>query len=178
MKPHNNKSNVYSLTSKVFPQKSAVCSLQSAVCPPRRRQAAGFTLLELLIVIALIMVLAGLLIPAFFKAPNVAREKQHKIEATIIGTAIQAYKLQAKKLPAPPADLGGGSDRTYGTGNRDNRQVMDLLRDARPPVLDTNKLRWDRDGNVINPYGNQYKITLDLNYDGEVGGAKSDYKVE
>ena len=154
---------VYSLKSKVF---------------PRRRQTAAFTLLELLIVIALIMVLAGLMIPAFYKIQDKAKAKRAQIEARVIGSAIQTYKLQAKKLPAPSTDLAGGSDLSYGAGSRDNRQVMNLLRDARPPVLDANKLRWDSDGNVINPYGNQYTITLDLNYDGDAGGAKSDYKVE
>ncbi len=165
--------------SSVAPKKSAVCSLQPVACPPRSSvfslqssvSKLAFTLLELLIVIALIMVLAGLLIPAFYKVQNAAKAKRAQIEARVIGSAIQTYKLQEKKFPAPTGDLGGGSDQTYGVGSHDNSEVMSILRAAQPPVLDANKLRWDGDGNnanVLNPDGNQYRITLDLDYDGEI----------
>jgi len=174
--------------SSVAPKKSAVCGLppsprlrrtcRSAVCNPRGRQAAAFTLLELLIVIALIMVLAGLLIPAFYKIKNAAKAKRAQIEARVIGSAIRAYKLQEHKFPAPTSDLGGGADQTYGVGGRDNSEVMAKLRSAAPPVLDVDKLRWDDDDNVLNPDDDQYKITLDLNYDGKVGGDPVEFKVE
>lgn len=149
-------------------KKSSVFSLQSSVC--KRRQAA-FTLLELLIVIALIMVLAGLMIPAFYKVKNAAKEKKRNIETRIIAAAIQAYKLQEKKLPVTDPD-GQNDDETFGgEGNSPNSQVMTVLRDeaVQPPVLDPNKLRWDGN-NVVDPDGNQYKITLDLNYNGKVHG--------
>jgi len=159
-------------------KKSAVCRLRSAVSP-----RAAFTLLELLIVIALIMVLAGLMIPAFFKIQNTAKEKKASIETRIIASSIQAYKLQERKFPAPDGHLGGGSDRTYGQGASDgnNGVVMKLLREADPPLLDTDKLRWSNesvDANVLDPDGNQYTIKLDLDYDGKVDGDAVEYKVE
>lgn len=166
---------------KNISKKSAVCGLWSAVCPRRRAAASGFTLLELLIVIALMMVLAGLMIPAFFKVRNEAKKKQAQIEAKVIESAIQAYKLQVRKLPAPDTHLGQGeSDYTYGDeGDVDgeNGTVMGLLRGTEPPVLDEGKLRWDGN-NVINPWEKQYRITLDLNYDGEAGSEKADCQVE
>ncbi len=171
------------MKNKRISDKSVVCSLQSTVSPRtphsafRIPRSHGFTLLEMLIVIALIMVLAGLMIPAFFKVKNGAKAKRAQIEARVIGSAIRAYKLQEKKFPAPSGDLGGGVDLTYGVGDRDNSEVMSILRDATPPVLDVNKLRWDSD-NVINPYDNQYRITLDLDYDGKIGGDYVECKVE
>lgn len=139
--------------------------------------AWGFTLLELLIVISLIVVLMALLIPAFYKVKNGANDKRAQIEARIIGSAIRAYKLQEKKFPVNnPA--GVADDVVYGGGGQDNSEVMTLLRDGQPPVLDVNKLRWDDDGNVIDPYGSQYKITLDLNYDGKIDGEYKEYNVE
>ncbi len=170
------KSNVYSLTSNVFPKKSAVCGLRSAVSP-----RAGLTLLELLIVISLIMVLAGLLIPAFFKVRNRVRDQKRTIELRVISSSIASYKAQEKKYPAPPAHLRGGRDLSYGADAGGspldggyNKVVMDILKAAAPPVLDPNKLRWDAGGNVIDPYDKQYKIWLDLDYS-EYGGG---YKVQ
>lgn len=167
-------SSTNSLKSKVFPKKSSVFSLQSLVSR-RRSTTAGFTLLELLIVIALIMVLAGLMIPAFFKIQNKAKEKKRSIEVSIIESAIQAYKLQEKKFPVDDPK-GVANDVVYG-GNKPNSEVMDKLKETNPPVLDVNKLRW-KDGNVVDPDGNQYKITIDLNYDGQVSGSPREYKVE
>lgn len=165
------------MRARIIPQGLSVVRRPSSVSPHRRQAESGFTLLELLIVVALIIVLAGLMIPAFFKVKNAANERKAQIEVRVIGSAIQAYKLQKREFPAPSGDLGGGKDLTYGEGDRDNGEVMALLRDAIPPVLDKNKLQWEGD-NVIDPYGDQYKITLDLDYNGSAGGAKADYKVE
>lgn len=182
MKPYSKKSRVSRLRSKVSPDRSSAFRLPSSVSPDRGQ--AAFTLLELLIVIALIMVLAGLMIPAFFKIQNKAKEKKASIETRIIASAIQAYKLQEHKFPAPDGDLaGGGSDRAYGQGASDgnNGVVMKLLREVDPPVLDPDKLRWSNesvDANVLNPDGNQYTIKLDLNYDGKIDGDAVEYKVE
>ena len=153
---------------------SAVCRPQSSV------SSRGFTLLELLIVIALMMVLAGLLIPAFYKVLNEGKKRRSQTEASIIGTAIQAYKLRERKFPAPTGDLGGGADVVYDGqgGNSDNRRVMEPMINADPPVLDQGKLRWDAAGNAINAWDRQYRITLDLDYDGRVGGEAVEYKVD
>lgn len=110
------------------------------------------------------MVLAGLLLSAFFKVKNAAKDKQVQIERKVIEAAIQAYKMQERKMPAEDVDLRSGVDKTYGDDD-DNNPVMRFLTNSIPPVLDTNKLRWDEHGNVLNPDGEKYKITLDLNND-------------
>lgn len=161
-------------------KKSAVCGLWSTV-PRRRSTTTGFTLLELLVVISLIMVLAGFLIPAFYQVRKSGRDTKRSVELRVIESAIGFYKTQEKKFPAPPGDLDGGEDLSYGEDGYgdpldggDNYLVMDELTNAVPPVLDPNKLRWDADGNVIDPYAKQYKIWLDLDYS-EFGAG---YKVE
>jgi prepilin-type N-terminal cleavage/methylation domain-containing protein len=136
----------------------------------------GFTLLELLIVISLIVVLMGLLLPAISKVKDSAKDKKRRIEVRVIGSAIQAYKLQEKHFPVDDP-TGVAADVVYGGGGQNNSEVMTLLRDAQPPVLDPNKLRWIG-SNAVDPDDTPYKITLDLNYDGKIGGQYKEYKVE
>jgi len=160
------KTRIRASRSAVCSLRSPVCSLQPAVCG--LRSIRGFTLLELLVVIALMLVLAGLLIPAFYKVQNEARKRRATTEAAVIATAIQAYRARERMFPAPTGDLDGNADVTYDGqgGNPDNRRVMEKLTNAVPPVIDAEKLRWDGAGNVLNPWGGQYKIQLDLDYDG------------
>lgn len=143
-----------------------------------RRRARGFTLIELLLVVSVIAVLAALLLPAVNRVREGAQERQAQIEARIIGQAISAYKLRERRFPT--THLDAGEDLRYGDGDNDdhpNSVVMGILREADPPVLDEDSLRWDGD-NVLNPWGRQYRITLDLDYDGRIDGEYRDYRVQ
>lgn len=126
----------------------------------------GFTLLELLIVIAVMLVLAALLVPAFFKVQNEGRKRRAEVEASVIESAIRAYMMRERRFPVTDPSPRS-QDVIYGDGQeRGNVEVMNRLRNANPPVLDEGKLRWDQEGNAINPWGRQYRIWLDMNYDG------------
>ncbi len=145
----------------------------------RSHVARGFTLIELLLVVTVIAILAALLLPAVNRVRDGARERQAQTEARIIGQAIAAYRLQHRRFPAPEHHLeNAGQDMMYGEDGSggNNAAVMRILRDADPPVLDAGSLRWEGD-NVVNPWGRQYNITLDLNYDGRVAGRAGDYHV-
>lgn len=146
------------------------------------RRKCGFTLLELLITIALMVVLAGLLIPAFNKARLQGKIQKAATDARILESAIQAYRSQEGHYPAPLADLRDGIDRAYGvaevnteenryvggdeilpSGNKGNNSiVVNILRDADPPVFEPGKLSIDDQGNVLDPWRRQYRIWLDL----------------
>jgi len=150
--------------------KSKVHSLKS--------DASAFTLVELLLVITVIAILAALLFPAISKVREGARERQAGLERRIIEQAIGAYIAQERRFPAPDNHLGNsatgaaGSNMKYGEDEDggDNRVVMDVLRDAAPPVLDVSRFRWDDAGNVLNPWGAQYRIELDLSYSSQGRG--------
>lgn len=61
----------------------------------------AFTLIELLIVIAIIGILMGLLFPAVNSAIDAARKAQAKNDVVQIATAITAYETEYGRLPLP-----------------------------------------------------------------------------
>ena len=71
--------------------------------PHSRRNRAGFTLVELLTVIFIISVLAGLLLPALAAASKHAKRVKAHLEATDIATAIQSYDSAYGRFPVSPA---------------------------------------------------------------------------
>lgn len=73
-------------------------------CPPRRHQPghcsrAGFTLVELLVVITVIGILVALLVPAIGSAVRNARNAQTTSEINSLGQALEAFKTQFQDYP-------------------------------------------------------------------------------
>lgn len=71
----------------------------------RRKQNAGFTLVELMIVMAIIGVLATLAIPSFVGALRQAREAVLKEDLHVLRTAIDSYTADKQKAPSSLDDL-------------------------------------------------------------------------
>jgi general secretion pathway protein G len=70
-----------------------------------KRQDEGFTLLELMVVMAIISVLATLAIPSFIQALKSAREAVLKEDLHVMRAAIDSYTMDKQKAPQSLDDL-------------------------------------------------------------------------
>ena len=119
----------------------------------RRRPSAGFTLVEMLVVICVITVLIGLTANATFSA----RQKAYKAAATQeceqIVAAFKAYWLAKGKWPIA-AENWKDLDKNNMTkilGGDDDKIVY--------LALDDNQ--FETDGTYVDPWGNPYQIKID-----------------
>ena len=161
----------------------------------RRGGARAFTLIEMLVVIAIIAILAGILLPALQKVRAQARNRQARIDMSNIGAAIKQYEATYERYPASKeVEIGAGSDDyTYGPGatvpnTADNHEVMEILLDIdRAGQVNAGHKRNPRQLRLLDakqttaqgpgvstadwifrdPWGQPYIITLDMNGDGK-----------
>lgn len=95
----------------------------------------AFTLIELPTVISIIVILMGLLLPAFKGVQDQAKRTQVKDDLTQIVTAVNAYYTEYGKYPVD-VPTGNTTDAFFGTGTTPtgdssygtNDKLMDVLR--------------------------------------------------
>lgn len=147
----------------------------------RRVGRNGFTLIEMLVVVAIIAVLAGILLPAMGKAKRAALEARARTEVKSIETAVKAYLSQYGKFP----EGNGAADKNYAT---DNSTLMNILRsiDGTGNAAHANNRReivflevGDKSlaGGIFNdPWDQPYRIVCDTDFDNEcaAGGVVGD----
>ena len=135
---------------------------------------SAFTLIELLIVIAIIGILMSLLFPAVNSAIDAAKKASAQNDVTQIATAITAYNTEYGRLP------GTGSSDTMGIVNK---ALTDILSGV---ANNTNNPRqivfleiqpWKKgkggtntSGEYLDPWGGKYQVALDGDYDNTLTG--------
>lgn len=84
--------------------------------PYRFPRPQAFTLIEMLVVIAIIGILAGILLPTLGSLKTKAKIKQAQMEMVNLAAAIKAYEAEYHRFPASvDAERNGKPDFTFGT---------------------------------------------------------------
>lgn len=73
--------------------------------PPDTRRTAGFTLIELMVVIVILGILAGLIVPRIMGRPEEAKQLKAKLQIESLETSLQLYKLDNGVYPGTEQGL-------------------------------------------------------------------------
>lgn len=120
------------------------------------RDRAGFTLIELMVVITIIAVLAAFVAPQFLTNVDQANQTAAKAQIKLFDTALMTYKLKFKKFPSSSEGLAGLNNNPSG---------IKYLQEDVP------KDPWGNDYQYTSPgrNGNPYEI-VSYGSDGAPGG--------
>src|SRR3954467_9720738 len=75
--------------------------------PRLRRNDAGFTLLELLVVLAILGLLAAIIAPQVIKYLGTSRTQTAKVQINNVVAALELYRLDVGRYPTPQEGLKG-----------------------------------------------------------------------
>jgi prepilin-type N-terminal cleavage/methylation domain-containing protein len=131
---------------------------------PKSKTSAAFTLVELLVVISIIAILAGLSFPAVSGAMDSAKKTQAKSNAVQIAAAVTAYEMEYGKLPT---FTGTTVDKTFVdilTTNNSRGIVFLESQEWKKGKGGTNSVGYCDPWDSTKPYA----IALDTDYDNKV----------
>lgn len=140
---------------------------------PRR----GFTLVEILVVIAIIAVLAAIIIPAAGGALLAAKKRRAMLEMNSIKTAISDFLRDHHYMPWPPQNVQNrmiwvGSDQWANTieAQEPIMEILIVTNAMRKSYLQIPEKSRPNSGTLafVDPWGQPYQIGLDRNLDGQV----------
>ena len=144
-----------------------------------RRGQAGFTLVELLVVISIIGLLAGIMVPTITKAMEAGKKAKAKGELTAVIAALKAYKQEYGQWPTASGDRR--EDEWFGPGNYGNpengKTLMKILSGSNIIVSGVGQnpksvtffegakvssgRRDTSGGELLDPWGTQYGFKVD-----------------
>jgi general secretion pathway protein G len=136
------------------------------------RRRGGFTLIEILVVIAVISILAALVAPNVFRHVGTAKDAAAKSQMEMVGAALDAYRLDNGRYPSTD-------------------QGLEALWSA--PTVEPRPLNWRgpylRKAVPMDPWNNPYMyespsdtprgyLLFSLGADGAIGGEGDDADIE
>lgn len=78
-----------------------------------QKQDSGFTLMEILIVVAIIGILSAIVLPRFLTSSATAKKAAHKAVRTSINSQIEQYYFNNGAYPAAMTNESWGAGTTY-----------------------------------------------------------------
>jgi len=131
----------------------------------QKRGARGFTLIELMVVIVILGILAGLIIPRIMGRPDEARRAKARIQIESLETALKLYRLDNGSYPTTEQGLQALVEApSVGQQARNWRQGGYLERNKVP------KDPWDKEFVYLSPGVHGDFDLSSLGADGEPGG--------
>lgn len=135
----------------------------------RQRRITAFTLVEMLVVIAIIAILASILIPVIARSKTKAKVATTRVQMAEIDLAIKSYKSDYERYPMPIGQsINSFGDVTFGEGFKAHNNVLMAILfsedTASHPLL-----KGVNDSNRRNPKKNKY---LDAKESGESSSVK------
>lgn len=130
-----------------------------------KRTAGGFTLIELMVVIVILGILAGLIVPRIMGRPDEARRAKARIQMESLETALKMYKLDMGNYPTTEQGLQALVEPpSTGTPLKNWRQGGYLEKGKVP------KDPWGNDFLYISPGAHGDYDLISRGADGEPGG--------
>ncbi len=155
-----------------------------------RNRRRNFTLVELLVVIGIIAILAGMLMAGIMYAPAKAQKAKAQAEITTLVNAIKQYESTYGVLPIPSGAvdtkdiLKGQNGRLpnsedSGTNyykqmililqaDTDNSDYTDALKKQNKRQTKFLDIQGNESGTYTDPWGNDYIVYFDATYDGKI----------
>lgn len=131
----------------------------------RRREA--FTLIELLIVISIIAILAGLAFPAVQGALGQGKKAQARNDVNQLAAAIKAFQLEYGRLPASSDSPSTREVISALIGSNATLNPRSIVFFEPKAAKGPEKAGWD--GSLYrDPWGHEYTIRLDTDYDNKM----------
>jgi general secretion pathway protein G len=135
----------------------------------RHRKQAGFTLIELMVVVVILAILAGLIIPRFMGETDKAKQAKAKMQIESLESALKMYKLDNGSYPTTEQGLKALVETpTVGNLPKNWRQGGYLEKGKVP------KDPWDHEYVYVSPGSHGDFDLSSLGADGEPGGEEFD----
>ena len=90
-----------SVSADMFPQNNLLSRLPARLL----RSPSGFTLIEIMVVIIILGILAGLIVPRLLEEPDKARKVKAKLQIESLATALKKYRLDNGDYPTTEQGL-------------------------------------------------------------------------
>ena len=137
--------------------------------PRTKRKEKGFTLIELMVVIVILGILAGMIVPRIMGRPDEARRAKAVIQIESLETALKIYKLDNGRFPTTEQGLRALVEMPVTEPPLKNwRQGGYLEKDKVP------KDPWDNDFIYLSPGAHGDYDLSSLGADGAEGGEGKD----